>query len=191
MWLVCIHLGFIDLSVIMGFKKMRRLTQFVDFVSQTLRQSSVVEVDVNGKRARRVAPIPKNMEEALTRTVLVEAMQPKHTQEYLLKTFNAFGPVEQIRILERNDPYPGACCQLTFVLPCISVFWCILDNAICIDDVNKYIMKGYRAKIPSGLYPNARPCALVEFASLEDALKCVSATPQNQFAVSVDASKLY
>lgn len=158
--------GFIDLSVIMGFKKMRRLTQFVDFVSQTLLQLSVVEVDVNGKRARRVAPIPKNMEEALTRTVLVEAMQPKHTQEYLLKTFNAFGPVEQIRILERSDPYP--------------------------DDVNKYIMKGYRAKIPSGLYPNARPCALVEFASLEDALKCVSATPQNQdWRTALQISLLY
>ena len=51
------------------------------------------------------------------------------------------------------------------------------------DDINKYIMKGYRAKIPPGIYPNARPIALVEFKAIEDAYHCVTSAAGTSFAL--------
>jgi hypothetical protein len=136
--------GFIDLSVVMAFKKMRRLTQFPAFVATCLAESTVVLVSEDGTKLRRKAPVPRDPEDALTRTLLVERIAAEATPETLKKQFATLGPIDQVRILSRTDQLP--------------------------EDVNKYIMKGYRQRIPAGLYPNARPIALVEYKSIDDAI---------------------
>ncbi len=40
-------------------------------------------------------------------------------------------------------------------------------------------MKGYRAKIPPGLYDNARPIALIEAKTFEDAVRLTEALNRN------------
>jgi hypothetical protein len=148
--------GFIDLAVVMAFKKMRRLTQFPSFVASCLVDSSIVLVSEDGTKLRRKAPVPRDPEDGLTRTVLIEHIAPDATPESLKKLFAPIGPIEQVRILNRNDPMP--------------------------DDINKYIMKGYRQRIPTGLYPNARPIALVEFKLLEDTVSCCKQAPSTDAA---------
>ena len=99
--------GFIELTAVMAFKRMRRLTQFPLFVAEVVRSSAVVEVSPDGTKLRRIAPIPKNLEEALTRTVLVEKIKQMDDEASLLQLFEPLGNVERIRVLRRADSYPG------------------------------------------------------------------------------------
>ena len=66
--------GYIPVTVVMSFKKMRRMTQYPAFIASTMRASTVVEVSDDGLALRRRAPLPKDYEDALTRTVLLERL---------------------------------------------------------------------------------------------------------------------
>ena len=171
--------GFIPINVVMSFKKMRRLTQFTEFIAATMQGSKVVQVSADGLMLRRVAPLPKDYEDALTRTVLLERLPPvrargspagthavqRFSVEELQDKCALFGTVDQVRLLRRNDPYP--------------------------DDINKYIMKGFRAKIPPGLFPNARPIALVEFATLDAAVAFMIDASTTEWRAGIQCSILY
>lgn len=49
--------GYIDIQVVMTFKKMRRLTQFAKFAAEALRGSEVVGVNEEGSKLRRKQPV--------------------------------------------------------------------------------------------------------------------------------------
>jgi hypothetical protein len=111
--------------------------------------------------------VPKNLEEALCRTVLIERIPQSATVSSILGKLGAIRPVEQVRVLKRGDSYPGLKAALD-----------VHQAQGFLDDVNKYIMKGYRAKIPPGLHESAWPIALVEAGSLEDAVHLMDAITQ-------------
>ena len=109
--------GFVDIMIVMSFKKMRRLCNFIEFVAFALLGSSIVTVDSSKRRVKRTHPVPKDLEEALTRTVLVENLMPSATIESIHAHFVQHALVSQVRVLGRGESVPG---NLMYYLSCLT-----------------------------------------------------------------------
>ena len=99
--------GFVDITIVMSFKKMRRLCNFIEFVAFALQGSAIVTVDSTQRRVKRTHPVPKDLEEALTRTVLVENLMPSASVESIHSHFVQHALVSQVRVLGRGESVPG------------------------------------------------------------------------------------
>jgi hypothetical protein len=99
--------GYIDVAAVMKFKKMRRLTNFAWFVIEALQGSQLVSVNDDKSMVRRVTPLPKDYEDALTRTVLMVHPDVNVTRDQILRKYGNFGHIDQIRFLRPGDVMPG------------------------------------------------------------------------------------
>ena len=102
--------GFIDLKVVASFRKLKKMCTTLSFIEEALHDSTTVEVGVTHEGVvgvRRIAPVPKNLEEALCRTVLVEGIRENDDVDSLRAYGEKTGKVDLVRILYPGKPYPG------------------------------------------------------------------------------------
>ncbi|KAL6614494.1 hypothetical protein ACP70R_036764 [Stipagrostis hirtigluma subsp. patula] len=95
--------GFVPIGVIASFRRMKKLVQDLSIIEAALRTSSKLVVSSDGKRVRRLHPLPHNeLKDAKKSTVVVENLPPDFSMESIQEKFGIIGKIVNITI---NDPH--------------------------------------------------------------------------------------
>uniref|UniRef100_A0A1D1ZE07 La-related protein 7 n=1 Tax=Anthurium amnicola TaxID=1678845 RepID=A0A1D1ZE07_9ARAE len=90
--------GFVPISVIAGFKKIKALISNNAQLATALRTSSKLVVSDDGKKVRRYQPFTEaDLEEMQSRIVVAENLPEDHCYQNLVKVFSVVGSVKTIR----------------------------------------------------------------------------------------------
>ncbi|XP_044040628.1 la-related protein 7 [Siniperca chuatsi] len=90
--------GYVDISVLADFNRMKKLTTDTKLIARALKNSSVVEVNLEGNKVRRQLPIgdiPNNVD---SRTVYVELLPKDVTHSWIERVFTKCGNVVYVSI---------------------------------------------------------------------------------------------
>ncbi|XP_061108135.1 la-related protein 7 [Conger conger] len=90
--------GYVDISVLTTFNRMKKMTTDVKLIARALKNSSVVEVNLDGTKIRRQHPIgeePRNVDE---RTVYVELLPKNVAHSWIERVFGKYGTVVYISV---------------------------------------------------------------------------------------------
>jgi La-related protein 7 len=95
--------GYVPLSIIASFRKMKKLTRHYPSMVAALKESSLLVVSSNGKRVKRLYPLPfAEVKDSKLFTVLVENLPEDHSVENIRRIFNGAGKIRSISI---RDPH--------------------------------------------------------------------------------------
>jgi len=96
--------GWVPIPVIASFKRMRQLTTDVQVVVNALRKSaSLLEVNPEGDKMRRITPLPENIDQiSLKRTIHAKGLPAESTIESVTEYFNQHGKVVCVRLIRLN-----------------------------------------------------------------------------------------
>ncbi|KAL6900984.1 hypothetical protein ACP4OV_005660 [Aristida adscensionis] len=90
--------GFVPMSVVASFRKIRELVYDRSLLAAALRTSSELAVSDDGKKVRRIQPFTEaDAEEVQSRIVVAENLPDDHRYQTLMKIFSAVGSVKSIR----------------------------------------------------------------------------------------------
>ncbi|KAJ8008211.1 hypothetical protein DPEC_G00102450 [Dallia pectoralis] len=90
--------GYVDLSVLTSFNRMKSLTTDSKLIARALKNSSVVEVNLEGTKVRRQNPIGEDPKDSDNRTVYVELLPRNVTHDWLDRVFAKCGNVVYISV---------------------------------------------------------------------------------------------
>ncbi|KAK7331356.1 hypothetical protein VNO77_25579 [Canavalia gladiata] len=94
--------GFVPISVVASFRKMKKLTRDHSFIVAALKESSLLVVSGDGKRVKRLNPLRFNeSRDHKLYTVLVENLPEDHSKENIRQIFREAGNIKRITI---HDP---------------------------------------------------------------------------------------
>ncbi|BAF24310.1 la-related protein 6B [Oryza sativa Japonica Group] len=101
--------GFVPMSVVASFRKIRELVSERSALAAVLRTSAELVVSDDGKRVRRrVLFTEADAEEVQSRIVVAENLREEHRYPNLMKIFSAFGSVKSIRTCYPQGGIDGA-----------------------------------------------------------------------------------
>lgn len=90
--------GFVPISVVASFKKIKALITSHSQLANVLRNSSKLVVSEDGKKIKRqYSPTESDIEELQSRIVIAENLPEDHCHQNLMKVFSAVGSVKTIR----------------------------------------------------------------------------------------------
>ncbi|MED6147479.1 hypothetical protein PIB30_117657 [Stylosanthes scabra] len=93
--------GFVPVSVIASFRKMKRLSREHSVIAAALQESSLLVVSSDGKRVKRVNPFRfKESRDHKLYTVLVENLPEDHSKDNLQRIFCEAGNIRRISIYD-------------------------------------------------------------------------------------------
>ncbi|XP_019419786.1 PREDICTED: la-related protein 6B isoform X2 [Lupinus angustifolius] len=90
--------GFVPISVVASFKKIKALITSHSQLATVLRSSSKLVVSEDGKKVKRQYPLTESdLEELQSRIVIAENLPEDHCHQNLMKVFSVVGSVKTIR----------------------------------------------------------------------------------------------
>ncbi|XP_019950924.2 la-related protein 7 isoform X2 [Paralichthys olivaceus] len=90
--------GYVDISVLASFNLMKKLTTDTKLIARALKNSSVVEVNLEGNKVRRQLPIGDIPDDTDSRTVYVELLPKDVTHSWIERVFTKCGDVVYVSI---------------------------------------------------------------------------------------------
>lgn len=100
--------GYVPISVVASFKKIKSLVSSHSQLAAVLRKSSKLVVSDDGKKIRRQHPLTESdMEDLQSRIVLAENLPEDHSYQNLMKVFSAVGSVRTIRTCQPQNSNGG------------------------------------------------------------------------------------
>ncbi|XP_068444378.1 la-related protein 7 [Clinocottus analis] len=99
--------GYVDLSLLASFNRMKKLTSDTKLIARALKDSSVVEINLEGDKVRRLFPIGDVPNDVDERTVYVELLPKDVSHSWIEKVFTTCGNVVYVsipRYKTSNDP---------------------------------------------------------------------------------------
>ncbi|XP_067241182.1 la-related protein 7 [Chanodichthys erythropterus] len=90
--------GYIDISVLTSFNRMKKMTTDVKLIARALANSAVVEVNLEGTHVRRKDPLGGSPKDVDSRTVYVELLPKTVTHVWLERVFSKCGNVVYVSI---------------------------------------------------------------------------------------------
>uniref|UniRef100_A0A665XF28 La-related protein 7 n=1 Tax=Echeneis naucrates TaxID=173247 RepID=A0A665XF28_ECHNA len=90
--------GYVDISVLASFNRMKKLTTDTKLIARALKNSSVVEVNLEGNKVRRQHPIGDIPNDTDNRTVYVELLPKDVTHSWIERVFTKCGNVVYVSI---------------------------------------------------------------------------------------------
>ncbi|XP_021888475.1 la-related protein 6A [Carica papaya] len=95
--------GFVPISAIASFRKIKKLTRYYPSIVAALKESSLLVVSADGKKVKRLNPLPlTDVRDSKLFTVLVENLPEDHSVENIRKIFGEAGNIKSISI---RDPH--------------------------------------------------------------------------------------
>ncbi|XP_020252806.1 la-related protein 6A [Asparagus officinalis] len=95
--------GFVPIVVIASFRKMKRLVRDLSLIEEALRTSSQLVVSKDGRKVRRLHPLPvSEIKDSKLCTVIVENLPDDYSTDNLEKIFAKLGKVLNITV---HDPH--------------------------------------------------------------------------------------
>ncbi|CAD6254311.1 unnamed protein product [Miscanthus lutarioriparius] len=97
--------GYVPISVVAGFKKIKALVHSNSMLASALRTSSKLVVSDDGTRVKREQPFTESdLEELQARIVVAENLPDDHCYQNLMRLFSAVGSVKTIRTCYAQTP---------------------------------------------------------------------------------------
>ncbi|XP_066488708.1 la-related protein 7 [Tiliqua scincoides] len=90
--------GYVDISLLVSFNKMKRLTTDRKLIARAVKGSSIVELDLEGTKIRRRQPLGEQPKDVDSRTVYVELLPRKVNHSWIERVFGKCGNVVYISI---------------------------------------------------------------------------------------------
>ncbi|XP_004867656.1 la-related protein 7 isoform X2 [Heterocephalus glaber] len=90
--------GYVDISLLVSFNKMKKLTTDGKLIARALKSSAIVELDLEGTRIRRKKPLGERPKDEDERTVYVELLPKNVNHSWIEKVFGKCGNVVYISI---------------------------------------------------------------------------------------------
>ncbi|XP_076581441.1 la-related protein 7 isoform X2 [Chaetodon auriga] len=90
--------GYVDISVLADFNRMKKLTTDTKLIARALKNSSMVEVNLEGNKVRRQLPIGDIPNDVDGRTVYVELLPKDVTHSWIERVFTKCGNVVYVSI---------------------------------------------------------------------------------------------
>ncbi|KAM7366175.1 hypothetical protein PAMP_015640 [Pampus punctatissimus] len=90
--------GYVDISMLASFNRMKKLTTDTKLIARALKNSSVVEVNLEGNKVRRQLPVGEIPDDVDSRTVYVELLPKDVTHSWIERVFTKCGNVVYISI---------------------------------------------------------------------------------------------
>ncbi|XP_026553974.1 la-related protein 7 isoform X3 [Pseudonaja textilis] len=90
--------GYVDISLLISFNKMKKLTTDRKLIARAVKSSSVVELDLEGIRIRRRQPLGDEPKDVDSRTVYVELLPKNVNHSWIERVFGKCGNVVYISI---------------------------------------------------------------------------------------------
>lgn len=101
--------GFVPISVVASFKKIKALISSNSQLAAVLRSSSKLVVSEDGKKVKRLHPLTgPDMEELQARIIVAENLPEDHCHQNLMKVFSTVGSVKSIRTCQPQPSNTGA-----------------------------------------------------------------------------------
>ncbi|KAL6067909.1 La protein 1 [Balamuthia mandrillaris] len=94
--------GYVPISLIASFSRMKNLSQDVEFIASTLKDSEVVEVSEDGKQVKRKIPLPQE-DTSSRRSIYAKGFPKDSTIEDLHEFFSKVGEVLSVRMRRNKD----------------------------------------------------------------------------------------
>ncbi|XP_047340381.1 la-related protein 6A [Impatiens glandulifera] len=96
--------GYVPVGVIASFRKMKKLTTERSWIVTALKESSFLVLSSNGKRVRRLQPLPVAgaAKDAQSYLVVAENLPEDHSVENIQRIFGEAGKIKNVSI---NDPH--------------------------------------------------------------------------------------
>eukprot|EP00163_Fabomonas_tropica_P027257 TRINITY_DN5196_c1_g2_i1.p2 TRINITY_DN5196_c1_g2~~TRINITY_DN5196_c1_g2_i1.p2 ORF type:complete len:319 (+),score=141.70 TRINITY_DN5196_c1_g2_i1:82-1038(+) len=90
--------GYVDISILATFSRMKALSEDVEVIAKALTDSTVVEVSEDGKRVRRKEPLPEH-DTSAPRTIYAKGLPEEGTTiDTVDALFSKFGKVNAVRL---------------------------------------------------------------------------------------------
>ncbi|NXE82134.1 LARP7 protein, partial [Cochlearius cochlearius] len=99
--------GYVDISMLVSFNKMKKLTTDGKLIARAVKSSSVVELDLEGTRIRRRQPLGEQPKDVDSRTVYVELLPKNVNHSWIERVFGKCGNVVYVsmpRYKSTGDP---------------------------------------------------------------------------------------
>uniref|UniRef100_A0A1J3IMF8 La-related protein 6A n=1 Tax=Noccaea caerulescens TaxID=107243 RepID=A0A1J3IMF8_NOCCA len=93
--------GFVPISTIATFHKMKKLTRDLALIVSALKESSFLVVSSDGKKVKRLSPLPEVRDPKIF-TVLVENLPEDHSDENIREIFGKAGRIKSVSICDPN-----------------------------------------------------------------------------------------
>ncbi|NWU94897.1 LARP7 protein, partial [Upupa epops] len=90
--------GYVDISLLVSFNKMKKLTTDGKLIARAVKSSTVVELDLEGTRIRRRQPLGEQPKDVDSRTVYVELLPKNVNHSWIERVFGKCGNVVYISI---------------------------------------------------------------------------------------------
>lgn len=90
--------GYVDISLLLSFNKMKKLTTDAKLIARALKNSSVVELNLEGTKIRRRLPLGEQPQDVDERTVYVELLPKTVNHSWIERVFGKCGNVVYISI---------------------------------------------------------------------------------------------
>ncbi|KAK7909712.1 hypothetical protein WMY93_014396 [Mugilogobius chulae] len=90
--------GYVDLSILASFNRMKNLTTDTKLIARALKNSAVVEVNLEGNKVRRLYPIGDPPSDEDSRTVYVELLPRDVSHNWIERVFSKCGNVVYVSI---------------------------------------------------------------------------------------------
>ncbi|XP_072261825.1 la-related protein 7 isoform X2 [Pyxicephalus adspersus] len=90
--------GFIDISLLASFNKMKKLTTDAKLISRAVKNSSVVELNLENTKIRRRLPLGEKPQDVDDRTVYAELLPKNVSHSWIERVFGKCGSVVYISI---------------------------------------------------------------------------------------------
>ncbi|KAM9501166.1 la-related protein 7 [Clarias gariepinus] len=90
--------GYVDISLLTTFNRMKKLTTDSKLIARALRNSDVVEVNLEGTQVRRKQPLGDSPSDVDNRTVYVELLPKDVTHVWIERVFSKCGNVVYVSI---------------------------------------------------------------------------------------------
>ncbi|XP_072969017.1 la-related protein 6A-like [Typha angustifolia] len=95
--------GFVPIALVASFRRMKKLVQDLSLLEAALRTSSQLVVSLDGKKVKRLHPLPVTDSKSMKlRTVIVENLPENCSTEHIQKIFGKIGNILNITI---HDPH--------------------------------------------------------------------------------------
>lgn len=93
--------GFVPISTIATFHKMKKLTRDHALIVSALKESSLLVVSADEKKVKRLSPLPEIKDPKIF-TVLVENLPEDHSDENIREIFGKAGSIKSVSICDPN-----------------------------------------------------------------------------------------
>ncbi|XP_062849228.1 la-related protein 7 [Trichomycterus rosablanca] len=90
--------GYVDISLLTTFNRMKKLTTDIKLIARALKNSNMVEVNLEGTQIRRRRPLGESPRDVDDRTVYVELLPKDVTHLWIERVFNKCGTVVYVSI---------------------------------------------------------------------------------------------